>query len=1138
MANQPALTVDQNLLPVQAYFNLDGSFNTFIGQNQPFYATVNPIQSGLTITNSTIDSTTIGATTPSTGNFTNISTVTGSISTTPANSTDIVNKAYVDMTAQGYAIKAECQVATTANITLSGLQTIDGYTTLAGDRVLVKNQSLQQNNGIYVAASGAWARSSDANTYASLYSAFTFVINGSTQTNSGWVCTIPQSGTLGTTPITWSQLSSAASYFAGTGLSLSSYTFSITPVGTAETYGSASAVPVFTTNASGQVTSVTNTSITIAPSQINATIPNSGLTNSSITVNGTNIALGSSGTITAASPNALTIGTGLSGTSYNGSAPITIAIDSTVVTLTGTQTLTNKTLTSPVIGTIVNTGTLTLPTSTDTLVGRATTDTLTNKSIAAGSNTITGLTNSNLSGSAGISNGNLANSSVTVNGTNIALGASGTITANTPNALTFNNSGTGSVSGTTFNGGSAITVSYNTVGASPLAGSSSLTTVGTISSGTWNGSVIGLAYGGTNANLTATAGGVVYSTSTVLGITAAGTTGQVLTSNGTSPPTWQNSTGGGATITDDTSTNVTEYGLFSRTTSGTLSNVYTASKFNPSTGIFIAPTFSGSGANLTSIPNGALTNSTISGISLGSNLATLTIGTGLSGTSYNGSTAVTIANTGVTSLTGTASQVTVSASTGAVTLSLPSTINVNTSGNASTATNIAGGVANQIPYQTAANTTAFITAPTTSSTYLQWNGTSFVWAAAGGGGGSPGGSNTQVQYNSSGSFAGSANMTFDGTSLTLANDAKIHTLTIGLGSGSIATNTALGYQALNANTTGANLTAIGYQTLFSGTTQGKATGVGYQSGYSYAATDTYGGVYLGYQSGYYNTTGKDNVFIGGKAGYGASGSTTGGNNVAVGAYTMPAYTTGANNVVVGNSAGSITTGSNNTFIGQGAASQNPVSGSNNTAIGYHAGFVLLSNSYITAIGAYTLGNVGGNYTVGIGYGTGYSFSGSDTYGSFFGGYQAGYYNTTGADNVFIGGQAGKGVNGSTTGGSNVAIGAQALYAYTTGTQNTVIGYQAGSTLTTGSNNILLGYQAAPSAVTVSNEITIGNSSNTVLRYPLNYSTVASLPSASTVGRGSRTFVTDALAPTFQATVTGGGAVFTPVYSDGTNWKVG
>jgi hypothetical protein len=74
-------------------------------------------------------------------------------------------------------------------------------------------------------------------------------------------------------------------------------------------------------------------------------------------------------------------GTGID-TSGSGNA-VTFAIDSTVATLTGTQTLTNKTLTTPIIASISNTGTLTLPTSTDTLVGRATTDTLTNKTFDA-----------------------------------------------------------------------------------------------------------------------------------------------------------------------------------------------------------------------------------------------------------------------------------------------------------------------------------------------------------------------------------------------------------------------------------------------------------------------------------------------------------------------------------------------------------------------------------------------------------------------------------------------------------------------------------------------------------------------------------------------------------------------------------
>lgn len=140
-------------------------------------------------------------------------------------------------------------------------------------------------------------------------------------------------------------------------------------------------------------------------------IPNSGLTNSSLTINGTTIALGASGTITAAAAYPLTIGTGLTGGSYDASAPVTIGIDSSVVTLSGTQTLTNKTLTAPVISSIVNSGTLTLPTTTDTLVGRATSDTLTNKTISGSSNTLSN-----------IGNASLTNSSLTIGTTNISLG--------------------------------------------------------------------------------------------------------------------------------------------------------------------------------------------------------------------------------------------------------------------------------------------------------------------------------------------------------------------------------------------------------------------------------------------------------------------------------------------------------------------------------------------------------------------------------------------------------------------------------------------------------------------------------------------------------------------------------------------
>ncbi len=91
----------------------------------------------------------------------------------------------------------------------------------------------------------------------------------------------------------------------------------------------------------------------------------------------------------------LTGGTGID-TSGSGNA-VTFAIDSTVATLTGTQTLTNKTLTTPVISSISNSGTITLPTGTDTLVGRATTDTLTNKTLTSPTIT-TGVLNGAVSG--------------------------------------------------------------------------------------------------------------------------------------------------------------------------------------------------------------------------------------------------------------------------------------------------------------------------------------------------------------------------------------------------------------------------------------------------------------------------------------------------------------------------------------------------------------------------------------------------------------------------------------------------------------------------------------------------------------------------------------------------------------------
>ena len=94
----------------------------------------------------------------------------------------------------------------------------------------------------------------------------------------------------------------------------------------------------------GNGTSTMTASTTIPTTALSGTVTNAQIANPQVTINGTTIALGASGTISASNPNALTIGTGLSGTSYDGSTPVTIAIDSTVATLTGSQTLINKSM--------------------------------------------------------------------------------------------------------------------------------------------------------------------------------------------------------------------------------------------------------------------------------------------------------------------------------------------------------------------------------------------------------------------------------------------------------------------------------------------------------------------------------------------------------------------------------------------------------------------------------------------------------------------------------------------------------------------------------------------------------------------------------------------------------------------------
>jgi hypothetical protein len=128
----------------------------------------------------------------------------------PTGATDGVNKQYVDNLVQGVDAHPSVRAATTADITRSGLLTIDGVSLANNDRVLVKNQTDPAENGIFVVNSGgAWLRATDADTWAEHIAAFVFVEEGTTLGDTAWLSTVDAGGTLNTTDITWVQFGSA-----------------------------------------------------------------------------------------------------------------------------------------------------------------------------------------------------------------------------------------------------------------------------------------------------------------------------------------------------------------------------------------------------------------------------------------------------------------------------------------------------------------------------------------------------------------------------------------------------------------------------------------------------------------------------------------------------------------------------------------------------------------------------------------------------------------------------------------------------------------------------------------------------------------------------------------------------------------
>ena len=730
MANQVASQQTINIVPVQGIFGPEPTFTpiTLVGPaGSYFYPVINPNQSGLTITNSTIDSSIIGGNVPAAAYFT-----TAQVAATPTADTDVANKAYVDSVAQGLDIKASCLYTTTANITLSGLGTQAGgdwpSTLTAGDRILVKNQANQAQNGIYAASASGWTRTADMNNWSEVPGAFTFIEDGATLSATGWVTTAGSTGTIGVTNMPWTQFSGAGTYTAGNGLQLISNAFSVKLNGTtldasasglkiSDTYPGQTSITTLGTIATGTWAA---TDVAVLHGGTGASDAAGARANLSAAVLGANNDIISMSAITGsiATPTYIQFNTtqnplptDATGRIYYDSndqfQTLAFQMNGNVVQKIGEEQFYRIKCQGAITkGQVVSfAGTLG---SSGGLVGKAATGLTKDQAqyvlgVAAESgnnnewifvvsfgevkqiNTTGGAENwvqgdelyYNPAVTGGLTkikpaipNAIVLMAAVVNVGTNNGIlfvrvtygsvlgGTDGNVqfgTLNNLDVIQYNSTAqrwenvaasslsvsfatTAGSAGSASTAGTATNLAGGTTGALPYqsgAGATTFLNLGTAthiltagaSAPQWTNPTTITVGNATNATsaVTATnlAGGAAASIpyqsgagATAFLASAAGDSGKVLQSNGTSAPSWITPVAY-ATVTDDTTTNSTFYPLFANQTSGNLTTLFSSStkyQYNPSTGTLTSTVFSGSGASLTNLPAGQLSGTIPSGV--------------------------------------------------------------------------------------------------------------------------------------------------------------------------------------------------------------------------------------------------------------------------------------------------------------------------------------------------------------------------------------------------------------------------------------------------------------------------------------------------------------------------------------------